>query len=296
MRLLIAGSHGQIALALLEQTLQRDSVRVCAIGRPALDLCTSGSLLSAMTSSPPDVVINAAAYTAVDQAETNEDDAFQLNCEGARRLAIETWRRQTPIIQLSTDYVFDGSKASPYEPNDRPEPINAYGRTKLAGEVAVRHANPHHTIIRTGWIYSPFGTNFVKTMMRLALERDEIRVVDDQLGTPTYAPHLAAALLDVAEKVHGDDHRESFGVFHVAGTGEATWADIAREVFRVSKSLGGPSAAVVPMMLADNDRPAARPVNARLNCSAAQQQLGVQLPAWQEGVRACVTRLLRSEK
>ena len=262
------------------------------MGRPGLDLCNAATITRAMTDFKPDVIINSAAYTAVDKAESESAAAFALNRDGARLLAEAAAKRNAVIIHISTDYVFDGSKASPYVEDDAVAPQNVYGRSKRDGEVAVRGANAQHIIARTAWVYSPVGANFVKTMLRLAGERDTLRVVDDQMGNPTYAPHLAKALLDIARKVRHAPRDGQWGTYHLAGRGDVSWCGFAREVFRVSAGLGGPSANVTAIGTAEYLTPAARPKNSRLDCGKAERTFGVALPDWREGVRECVTRLL----
>lgn len=292
MRLLIAGWQGQVARALVELAPSAPDVEAFAVGRPGLDLCNAATITRAMTDFKPDVIINSAAYTAVDKAESESAAAFALNRDGARLLAEAAAKRNAAIIHISTDYVFDGSKASPYVEDDAVAPQNVYGRSKRDGEDAVRGANAQHIIARTAWVYSPAGANFVKTMLRLAGERDSLRVVDDQMGNPTYAPHLARTLLDIARTVRHAPRDGQWGTYHLAGRGDVSWCGLAREVFRVSAGLGGPSASVTAITTADYPTPAARPMNSRLDCSKAKQTFGVVLPDWREGVRDCVTRLL----
>ncbi len=292
MRLLIAGWQGQVARALVELAPSAADVEAFAVGRPGLDLCNAATIKRAMTDFHPDVIINSAAYTAVDKAESEQEAAFALNRTGAGLLAEEAAKRGAAIIHISTDYVFDGRKSAPYAETDAVAPQNVYGHSKLQGEQAVRQMNPEHVIARTAWVYSATGSNFVKTMLRLAGERDSLRVVDDQIGNPTYAPHLAKALLEVARKVRYVPRDDQWGTYHLAGLGDVSWCGFAREVFRVSAELGGPSASVTSISTADYPTPAARPKNSRLDCSKAEQMFGVALPDWREGVRECVTRLL----
>jgi len=292
MRLLIAGWQGQVARALVELAPSAADVEAFAVGRPGLDLCNAATIKRAMTDFHPDVIINSAAYTAVDKAESEQEAAFALNRTGAGLLAEEAAKRGAAIIHISTDYVFDGRKSAPYAETDAVAPQNVYGHSKLQGEQAVRQMNPEHVIARTAWVYSATGSNFVKTMLRLAGERDSLRVVDDQVGNPTYAPHLAKALLEIARKVRHTPRADQWGTYHLAGLGDVSWCGFAREVFRVSAELGGPSASVTPISTADYPTPAARPKNSRLDCSKAEQMFGVALPDWREGVRECVMRLL----
>lgn len=292
MRILVAGSQGQLAQALAEAAAARPEVTALALGRPALDLTRTSGVLAALLDFTPDVIVNAAAYTAVDKAESEPEAAMALNADGPRRLAEAANRMGAALIHISTDYVFDGTKPTPYVEDDPTAPLGAYGASKLAGEVAVRETLPRHVILRTAWVHSPFGTNFVKTMLRLAREREEIRVVADQIGTPTYAPHLADAVLAIAGSFVEPLSRERWGTYHAAGRGEATWHELACEVMRVSESLGGPAARIVPITTAEYPTPARRPANSRLACGKLEGAFAVRLPDWREGVATCVTRLL----
>ena len=193
-------------------------IEACAIGRPGLDICNSPTIERALSDIRPDVVINTAAYTAVDDAEGDQERASALNRDGAGMLAAAAARRGTPIIHLSTDYVFDGTKASAYVEDDATGPTSVYGQTKLEGEHAVAAANPKHLILRTAWVYSPWGKNFVKTILTHAGKGTDLKVVNDQIGSPTYAPHLAQAILDVARKiVSAKDDGVAWGIYHAAG-------------------------------------------------------------------------------
>ena len=292
MRLLIAGWQGQVARALVELAPASPQVEAFAVGRPGLDLCEAATITRAMTDFRPDVIINSAAYTAVDKAESEAPAAFALNRDGARLLAEAAAKRGAAIIHISTDYVFDGSKPTPYLEDDPTAPLNVYGRSKLEGEQALARANARHVIARTSWVHSPTGTNFVKTMLRLAGERAQVNVVDDQVGSPTYAPHLAKALLEIASSVSKEPGEERWGIYHLTGAGAVSWCEFAREVFRASAALGGPSAQVLPIATLDYPTPAPRPMNSRLDCGKAQRAFGVALPDWREGVRDCVARLL----
>jgi dTDP-4-dehydrorhamnose reductase len=292
MRLLVTGWQGQVARGFVEAAPARADIVACAIGRPALDLCEPGTIEQALTDVRPDIVINTAAYTAVDKAESEPARAFALNRDGAGMLAAAAARRGIPIIHLSTDYVYDGLKPGPYVETDEPGPRSVYGHSKLDGERAVQAANPKHIILRTAWVFSPVGQNFVKTMLRLAGERDRVRVVGDQQGSPTYAPHLVAAILDVAAQVTNGDGEDRWGVYHAAGAGTASWYDVACEVFKRSAARNGPAIPVDPITTADYPTAAARPANSRLDCSKLQRNFGVALPEWQSGVEACVGRLL----
>ena len=289
MRLFIAGWQGQVARSLVEAATRRDDIEACAMGRPALDLCEQPTILRALEQERPDIVINTAAYTAVDQAESEPEKAHQLNCEGAGRLASAAEALGVPIIHLSTDYVFDGIKPTAYDESDPTNPQSVYGRTKRDGEIAVSAANPKHLIVRTAWVHSPFGKNFVKTMLRLAQEKTELRVVADQTGSPTYAPHLADALLAMAAASIGNTATE-WGTYHACGSGEATWHALAEAVFEAARK----EVTVEAITTADYPTPAPRPANSRLDCSKLREVFGLELPAWQEGATDCVARLLEA--
>lgn len=294
MRLLIAGWQGQVARGLVEMAPGDPHVTACAVGRPALDICEAKTIERAMVNTGPDVVINSAAYTAVDKAESEAEQAFRMNRDGAKALAEAAARRNVPIIHISTDYVFDGSKSEPYREDDAPGPVTVYGRSKLEGEQAVREANPRHVIVRTAWVHSATGNNFIKTMLRLAGERDELRVVDDQHGNPTYAPHLCSAILNIARQIKGRSEDDAvWGLYHAAGQGTTTWCGLARAVMRLSGERGGPSVPVRPITTADYPTAAARPANSALDCSKLKDAFGLELPSWQHGAEVCVQRLLQ---
>ena len=295
MRLLIAGWHGQIARALLELAPARPDITALSVGRPALDLCQPSSIRSNLVKALPDIMINTAAYTAVDKAESEPEPVFQLNCAGAAAFAAVAAKADIPVIHLSTDYVFDGTKSTPYTEDDEPAPRSVYGRSKLEGELAVAEANPKHVILRTAWVYSPYGRNFVKTMLKLAAERPEVDVVDDQVGCPTYALHLAEAILDIAAQIASDRESAPWGTYHAASTGDVSWFGFAKKVFDVSRQLGGPSTEINSITTAEYETKAPRLSNARLDSSRLAQTFGVQLPAWTEGVEDCVRRLVPAE-
>lgn len=293
MRLLIAGSHGQVARSFLEVGPGGPNIEACAIGRPGLDICQTRTIERALADINPTVVINTAAYTAVDDAEGDAERAHALNAEGAGLLAEAAARRGAAIIHLSTDYVFDGRKTSPYVEDDATHPVSVYGQTKLAGEAAVAAANPQHIILRTAWVYSPFGRNFVKTILSHAEKGTELKVVNDQVGSPTYALHLADTILRIAEQI---EQRTSgaapWGIYHAAGSGTASWYDVAREILDTSEALGGPVTSLAAIGSDGYPTRAVRPKNSQLDCSKLRATFGVTLPDWREGVRACVARLL----
>jgi dTDP-4-dehydrorhamnose reductase len=292
LKALVAGGAGQVARALA--TSAPAGVSVVALGRPVLDLTVKASVDAAVAQVKPDIVINAAAYTAVDQAESDEAAAFALNAEGPGWLAAAAAGIGAPILHLSTDYVFDGSKPTPYVETDPVAPLGAYGRSKLAGEQAVAAANPKHLIFRTAWVYSPVGKNFAKTMLRVGSAREELGVVHDQVGNPTSAADIAAALWQITAVITQSPERLQPGVFHMTAQGEATWAEFAEEIFKVSDAAGGPVARVKRITTSEYPTPTRRPANSRLDCSKLSQAFGVILPHWRESTRACVEQLVRS--
>lgn len=292
MRLAVTGKTGQVVTALLERGAAA-GIEVVALGRPELDLGQDRSMLDTLAAASPDVIVSAAAYTAVDKAETEPDLAQAINGRGPGLIAAAAAALNVPVIHLSTDYVFDGSKSEPYVEGDTTGPLGIYGKSKLAGEAAVAAATPNHVILRTAWVYSPFGQNFLKTMLRLAADRPQLRVVDDQRGNPTSALDIADAVLAVARNlVDRPDDAGLRGVFHLAGTGEASWADFAIEIFAASAMAGGPSAEVTRITTADYPTPARRPASSRLSSARLQQIHGVTMPHWTISTRAVVERLV----
>ena len=296
MRLLIAGWHGLVARALIEAAPSRPEIKALAAGRPALDVGDPRSIARAFGDLEPTVVVNSAAYTAVDKAETDSDSAFALNRDGARLLAEAAARRGVPVIHLSTHYVFDGTKPAPYTEDDAPSPATVYGRSKLAGEEAVREANPRHIIIRTGWVFSPMRQTFAARLLEAAAGDGPLRIVSDQHGNPTYAPHLADAILDVARMITAHElGTDAWGTYHAAGTGAATWHGLADEILACAAARGRAGAPLVPIASSDYPAKAPRPLNAELDCARFETTFGLRLPAWQQGAAACVAELVPEE-
>lgn len=290
MRVLVAGHQGQLARGLHERS-QGAAIELVSLGRPELDLGNETSVIAAVARCRPDVVVNAAAYTAVDRAETEPDLARLINATGAGHVARACAAQGVALIQISTDYVFDGNKGSPYLEDDRTAPINVYGRTKLEGEALVAKACDRSVILRTSWLYSPWGANFVKTMLRLASTQPEIRVVDDQRGSPTYVPDLADTILALARKLVEDPGNSAWGLYHAAGRGESTWYELAGEAMRSAALFDLPVAPLVPIATADYPTPARRPADTRMNCGKLDRFLGHALADGRARVEACVARL-----
>ena len=292
MKILVTGKYGQLATSLAEVADGMPDVTLIRAGRPELDLADPSSIPHAIAAAKPDVVVSAAAYTAVDRAEDEQDLAYRINVVGAAGVAEAAAQLQLPIIHVSTDYVFSGDEPAPYLEDDEAEPRTVYGYTKLRGEHAVACANPKHVILRTSWVYSPFGTNFVRTMLRLAAERRTVNVVADQWGNPTNALDLARAILHVA--THSARDRPT-GVFHVTGTGETNWAGFARHIFQASRAIGGPAADVCDITSAAYKAKARRPPNSRLSCDKFERTFGWRAPAWQAGTDAVVRRIVEAD-
>ena len=291
MRIAVTGSQGQVVQSLIERARDTEA-QVIALGRPLLDLADPATILPAIEAAQPDIIVSAAAYTAVDRAEEDVDAAYAVNAAGAGAVAQAARALGIPVIHLSTDYVFNGRKNSPYREDDATDPLGVYGASKLAGENAVQAACANSVILRTAWVYSPFGNNFVRTMLRLAGQREELGVVADQLGNPTSAFDIADGILAVARNLCADGSPELRGIFHMTGTGEASWADFAEAIFAVSRRLGGPWARVSHITTAEYPTPAPRPANSRLDCGKLEQVHGVRLADWRGSMEQVVTRLL----
>lgn len=289
LRVAVIGTQGQLARSLAE--LSGDDAAITCIGRPLLDLAEPETVAAALDELPADIVVNAAAYTAVDKAESETDLAFAINRDGAAAVADVCGRRNLPLIHLSTDYVFDGTRSGAWRETDACNPQSVYGASKLAGEQAVLAAFPAAVILRTAWLHSPFGTNFIKTMLRLSAERDRLRVVADQHGSPTYAPDLAVAILAMARRLAGARDAALSGIFHLAGSGETTWHGLAVTTMAMAQR----GILVDPISTADYPTPVARPVNSVLATAKIAAAYGIRLPPWQEGVRHGVARLLSHE-
>ncbi|MDA9409898.1 dTDP-4-dehydrorhamnose reductase [Bradyrhizobium sp. CCBAU 45384] len=289
--ILIAGRNGQLARCLRDLAVVRDLPMV-TLGRQELDLEVREGVDRMVSSIDPCMIINVAAYTAVDQAESEVGKAFRINRDGAAALANIAWQRNIPFVQVSTDYVFDGRKQDAYDEADVPAPLNAYGASKLAGEAAVLAAHPLATIVRSSWIYSPFGSNFVKTMLRLAETRPLVRVVCDQQGSPTSAADLATALLQIAERSLTDDRRTAAGIFHLTGQGTTTWHGFAEAIFEGLSRRGGQTPRLEAITSDQYPCAARRPPNSRLDSSKAERVLGIRLPAWRLSLETCLDHLV----
>lgn len=292
MRLAVTGLQGQVVQSLIERGQLRGH-QVIALGRPQLDLARSETIHPALAQARPDAIVSAAAYTAVDRAETERDTAFAVNAVGAGAVAKAAHLLDVPLIHLSTDYVFSGTKLQPYAETDPTSPASVYGASKLAGEQAVMAVHgANSAVLRTAWVYSPFGANFMKTMLRLAADRDELGVVADQFGNPTSALDIADGVLRVAEQLRDDPAPDRRGLFHMTASGEGSWADFAEAIFTASARMNGPSARVRKIATADYPTAASRPTNSRLDCRKLALVHGVTMPDWRASIDVVLPRLL----
>ena len=296
MRMVVTGREGQIVRSLAERASGTD-INIIALGRQQLDLAgPPGDIVAAIIAARPDIIVSAAAYTQVDKAETDRDLAFAVNEEGPRALAYAARKTGVPLIHISTDYVFDGLKTTPYVEEDPTRPNGVYGASKLAGEQAVLAEHADTVVLRTAWVYSPFGSNFLKTMLRLAGEREEVGVVADQRGNPSSALDIAGGIISVSRNLTSSGDEAQRGIFHMAGAGEATWADFAEGIFAASAARGGPTAIVRRIGTSDYPTPARRPANSRLDCDKIARVHGVELPDWHVSVDEVVDTLVQSAK
>ncbi len=293
MRLLLLGGTGQVGREL--QTRLPTGINCIAPSRAELDLNDPDCFTRVFATEPWSAVINAAAYTDVDRAESEPTLAFAVNADAPSRLAAETGRRGIPLIHISTDYVFDGRKGAPYSENDATGPLNAYGRSKLAGEQGVRAATSRHVIVRTSWVYSATGKNFVRTILRLAAERERLTIVADQRGCPTAARDIAKACLDIALRCAEEPDHAPYGLYHFAGAGEATWFEFACAILEMAGGWLPRLPQVVPIQTADYPTKALRPADTRLDCAAIARVFGITARPWREALTATIDCLL-SEK
>jgi dTDP-4-dehydrorhamnose reductase len=294
MRIVVTGREGQIVRSLVERAAFHPAVQLVAIGRPQFDLTRPQSIFDAIRAAKPDLVVSAAAYTTVDQAEDEPEQTYAINAAGAGAVAEAAAEVGAAIIHLSTDYVFSGEGKEPYTEYDSTGPYCVYGQTKLTGEVLVADGNDRHLILRTAWLYSPFGKNFVKTMLQLAADHDSVSVVSDQWGNPTSAIDIADGILCVAERLRKDPQFDAFGIYHLAGTGSTNWSTFARAIFAASRYEQGPFADVKDILTSQYPTKARRPLNSRLDTEKFHAMFGWKAPAWQQSTKAVVKRLLQS--
>lgn len=291
-RALVLGRQGQVARA-LARTLWPVGSTIVFRGRDSLDLAaaTADALHDAIRSARASVVVNAAAYTAVDKAESERDAAFALNCDAPARLSAACAQAGVPLIHISTDYVFDGAKQGAYREDDPVNPLNVYGASKEAGERAIRAALPTHVILRTSWVFSPFGANFLNTMLRLGAERDELRIVADQHGCPTCAYDLARAVVAVVAEI-SRGRSDVYGTFHVCNQGATTWHGFAAAIFSEAAARGQRQPRLAAIATSDYPTAARRPMNSVLDTTRFTTSFGFTMPNWREAlVRSIDERL-----
>lgn len=288
MRILVIGRSGQLAASLAEKAAERSGLEMLFLGRPEFDMEYAASFSEQVKALRPDLVINTAAYTAVDQAEVEPERAFAINLNGAAAMAHAARKLGIPFVHISTDYVFNGRKRDLYVELDEADPLNVYGRSKLGGERAVLEAHPQALVLRTSWLFSPFGGNFLKTMLKVGAERPLLRIVSDQIGNPTSALDLAAAILEISAVLRS----EPGGLYHLTGEGSTSWYGFADTIFQECARRGGPKPALEAISSVDYKTAAARPANSRLDCTAFASRFGVKLRPWPEATKETVARCL----
>lgn len=290
--MLVFGAGGQVGSAILAAAPPAWLVRGLTHGET--DIADMGAVQAALAERRWTVVVNAAAYTAVDKAEAEPDRAFVVNRDGAGNVARACCDAGAALIHLSTDYVFDGRKTGPYVEEDTVAPLSVYGRSKAAGEQAVQALCPNHLIVRTSRVFGPRGTGFVSAMLKRARERDELRVVADQIGSPTAASDIAAMIWQVAGQLGPDGAAGERGIFHFTGTPPVSWLEFARAVFAAAALHGVPTPRLEATTSAAYGQPAARPAMSILDCTRIRRAYGVRSPDWEAPLRACVAAMLRS--
>ncbi|KQN22928.1 NAD(P)-dependent oxidoreductase [Sphingomonas sp. Leaf33] len=293
-RILVTGANGQLGRALAAHDWPK-GWQVEAVGRDRLDLTDPAAIAKLVAAEPWRAVINAAAYTAVDKAESDVVTAWAVNALAPAAFAAACAAADIPLVQVSTDYVFPGDRDGAWEVDDAVAPLGVYGASKLGGELAVRTSGARHAIVRTAWVVSPQGQNFVKTMLRVAADRDTLRVVDDQVGSPTAATDLADACARIAVRL-AEDASAPTGTYHFSNSGAVSWAGFASEIFRQSALRGGPTASVEPIATADYPTPARRPANSLLSHRAIGDAYGIVPRPWQAALSDILDDLIGAPK
>ena len=298
MRILVTGKNGQLGRSIYKivNTANGDNLppnEFIFVGREELDLSSESSISHYFDRSNKfDVIINCAAYTAVDKAEEEQELANQVNHLAVKKLANIANEQKAKLVHVSTDYVFDGTGSKPYKETDKTNPINVYGKTKLAGEKALQEIMPTDAIIiRTSWLYSEFGNNFVKTMLRLGKERDEINVVSDQIGSPTYATDLANAILEIIDNKDYQDKQQSTEIYHYSNEGEISWYEFAKEIFKIAEV----NCKVNPITTQQYPTPAQRPKNTLMNIAKIAKTFSVGISDWKESLNTCIIKLRKDK-
>lgn len=291
-RILVTGQGGQLATGLLD-ALPALGFEPLPVGQPDFEFDKPETVEAAFAALRPDAVVNCAAWTAVDAAEDDEPGAFRANALGPALLGRLTAEAGIPLIQISTDYVYDGQKPDPYVETDDPRPVGTYGRTKLAGEWAALAANPQTVVMRTAWVVSPVGKNFVKTMLAVGATRPELKVVADQWGNPTAAPDLADAIAKVLARIRETGWQPQYrGVFHATNAGHISWHGFAEAIFAAAAQRGGPRPVVHAITTAEYPTKAVRPANSQLVLDKLRDVFGIEMPTWQQGLDRVLKVLL----
>lgn len=295
MKIVVTGRHGQIVQSLLERAQHRSDLQVVALGRPELDLARPETVYNSLTATKPDLIVSAAAYTAVDQAEDEPEIAFTVNAIGARAVAHAAKTCNVPLIHLSTDYVYGGDAKTEYLETDSTSPLSIYGQSKLEGEHLIADVYSKHIILRTAWVYSAYGNNFVKKMLNLANTRDNISVVCDQWGNPTMALDIADAIFHVADHLSVTPNFYDFGIYNLAGTGTTNWSDFARRIFYESAQLGGSTASVTDIPTANYPTKAVRPLNSKLSVQKFEETFGFKMPYYEQSLKSLLKIMIKPE-
>ena len=282
-KILVTGSNGQLGNELRKTSAQYPGFEIIFTDLPELDITDQYATDDFFKNQKPDFLINCAAYTAVDKAESEPEKADQINAKATALLAAGAARYNFKLVHISTDYVFNGQHYKPYTEDDATSPQSAYGRSKLAGEEAIRQSGAHSLILRTSWLYSAYGHNFVKTILRLAKERSEIKVVFDQVGTPTWAADLARCILSMIDK----PQPERCSIYHYSNEGVCSWYDFAQTIIKTE----GLNCRVLPVRSKEFPTPAPRPAFSVLDKSKIKKDFSVQIPWWQESLRKCLKRV-----
>jgi dTDP-4-dehydrorhamnose reductase len=284
-KIVITGSSGQLGRCLQDTTNQYSEFKYKFVDVDELDISDEQQTQYFFDNYKPDFCINTAAYTAVDKAEEDTQKAFDVNAKGAKNLATACLKHNTVLIHISTDFVFDGSKTTPYKESDFPNPISIYGSSKLEGEKQIQAILPKHIIIRTSWLYSPFGSNFVKTMLRLAETKTKLNVVNDQIGTPTNAYDLAQAIMHIISKnillEENNEFETFYGTYHFSNEGSCSWYDFAKKIFDINKI----NIDLRPIPTSSYPTPAKRPMYSVLDKTKIKAVFGIQIKSWEESLK-----------
>ena len=291
MKVLITGAQGQVGKE-LTQIANEKGFEVISAGRGDLDITQAKNVESYITQCQPGIVINAAAFTAVDKAESEQDLAFAINRDGAKNIACACKKQNIPLLHISTDYVFDGTKSKSYSEDDSVSPLGVYGESKWQGEEAIRNNLSDYLILRVAWVFGAQGNNFVKTMLRLGNDRDELNVVADQFGGPSPARSIAQTLIDLVEQ-YQKNITLTWGTYHYCGNSKTTWYDFAKEIFKQAFESGLliKQVKVNPITTAEYPTAAKRPGNSMLDCSKLKKTFGIEMPEWKEALKLVLMEL-----